>query len=71
MKKSVPEGLHILCKRQNNKDLEQQGEHLHELGVGKDFLNRIQEPLNTKEMFDKMYYIKFKNVYSSKDIIRG
>lgn len=43
----------------NNKSYrDDAGEDLHELGVGKDFLSRIQKTLIMKENIDKSHYIK-------------
>lgn len=37
------------------------GEYIHDFGLGKDFLNRTQKALTTKEKIDKLDIIKIKN----------
>lgn len=46
------------------------GEYLHDLWVGKDFLNMPQKALAIKEKINKLDFIKMKNFSSSKDTIK-
>lgn len=55
-------------KIQNHTILEESiGLCLHNLVVGKDFLDRTPKRLTTKEKFDNLVFIKIKNYYASKD----
>lgn len=47
--------------------LEGDTEYLHNIGVGKDFLNRTQKVLKTREKMDKLDEIKIKSVCASND----
>lgn len=49
---------------------EHTGEYFHDLGVGKNVLNRAQIPQTIKEKTEKLDFIKIKNMYSSKDTIK-
>lgn len=43
------------------------GQHLHDFGVGNNFLNRVQKPKSLKKNIDKFNLVKAKNVCSSDD----
>lgn len=47
------------------------GECLHDIGVGKDFLNSTKSTKYSRKKRDKSDYINIKNFYSSKNTIKG
>lgn len=60
-------GLHVKAGVQN---LEKKTEeNLHNLGEGKDFLDRIQRAQSPKGKIDKLNCLKIKNSCSSKDTV--
>lgn len=53
-----------------NKLKDNVGEHLHDLWIENNFLNKIHKPLSIKEKNNKFDFIKMNDICSSKDIIK-